>query len=117
MFKREIAQIVYGLVIIILSMTISCGDDTNNSSSSKKDAQVTNKYDGQAISSSDATSFSDGGISGDGTVITGDGGQVECYQDPKTHVEIINACTTAQSVDKTPFYPAKAPNGQLPALP
>jgi len=41
----------------------------------------------------------------------------ECYQDPKTHAEIINACTTAQFVDKTPFYPAKAPNGVLPALP
>jgi hypothetical protein len=54
----------------------------------------------------------------DGRVTPGSDAQApECYQDPKTHDEIINACTTAQFVDKTPFYPAKAPNGVLPALP
>jgi len=41
----------------------------------------------------------------------------ECYTNPMTHVEIINGCTTAQSVTKMPFYPAKAPNGMLPNLP
>jgi hypothetical protein len=62
----------------------------------------------------------DGGTkpSVDGQVKPGSDAQApECYQDPKTHAEIINACTTAQFVDKTPFYPAKAPNGVLPALP
>ncbi|HZS40505.1 MAG TPA: hypothetical protein VFF06_26920 [Polyangia bacterium] len=40
-----------------------------------------------------------------------------CYGMPTTHVQIINACTSAQSFDKTPFYPSLAPGGNLPPLP
>jgi hypothetical protein len=40
-----------------------------------------------------------------------------CSTNPMTHVELLNACTTADSVDKTPFYPTLAPNGELPPLP
>jgi hypothetical protein len=40
-----------------------------------------------------------------------------CVMNPMTHLELINACTTADSVDKTPQYPVLAPNGQLPPLP
>ncbi len=40
-----------------------------------------------------------------------------CVSNPLTSVELLNACTTADSVDKMPFYPSRAPNGQLPQLP
>jgi hypothetical protein len=40
-----------------------------------------------------------------------------CSTNPMTHLELINACTNADSVDKMPFYPTLAPNGQLPPLP
>jgi hypothetical protein len=40
-----------------------------------------------------------------------------CNATPMTHAELINACTPADSVDKMPFYPTLAPNGQLPPLP
>jgi hypothetical protein len=40
-----------------------------------------------------------------------------CANSPTTYVQIINACTTADSVNKMPFFPALAPNGQLPQLP
>jgi len=40
-----------------------------------------------------------------------------CSSTPTTSVELLNACTTADSVDKLPFYPTLAPNGQLPTLP
>jgi hypothetical protein len=40
-----------------------------------------------------------------------------CTTNPMTHVEIINACTNADFVDKMPYYPTLAPNGQLPPLP
>ncbi len=40
-----------------------------------------------------------------------------CFMNPTTHFELINACTTADFVDKMPFYPTLAPNGQLPPLP
>jgi hypothetical protein len=40
-----------------------------------------------------------------------------CSQNPMTHLELINACTGADFVDKMPYYPTLAPNGQLPPLP
>lgn len=40
-----------------------------------------------------------------------------CYPMPRTHLEIINACTTAQAVDKTPMTPLLKPDGTLPPLP
>ena len=40
-----------------------------------------------------------------------------CSMTPMTHIELLNACTNADSVDKTPFYPSLAQNGQLPPLP
>lgn len=49
-----------------------------------------------------------------------DGGadmSIECVKNPTKHVELINACTPAQSYDKKPFYPTLAPGGALPPLP
>jgi len=40
-----------------------------------------------------------------------------CSNDPMTHLELLNACSNADSVDKMPFYPTLAENGQLPPLP
>jgi hypothetical protein len=47
----------------------------------------------------------------------GDGGGRDCFENPQTHVEIINACTTATKVVKNPSLPALLPDGGLPALP
>jgi hypothetical protein len=55
-----------------------------------------------------------GDMGGGGSADMAGGG---CVANPMTHLEIINACTDSQSVDITPFYPAAAPNGVLPALP
>jgi hypothetical protein len=46
---------------------------------------------------------------------TGPGGCVSAT--PASDTDFLNACTTADSYDVTPFYPANAPNGALPALP
>jgi len=40
-----------------------------------------------------------------------------CITNPTTHEGLLNACTDAQSYEKTPFYPTLAPSGELPALP
>lgn len=40
-----------------------------------------------------------------------------CVDDPMTHVEIINACTTAMSVSKVAITPLLNPDGTLPPLP
>jgi hypothetical protein len=43
----------------------------------------------------------------------------QCVMNPMTDPDFLNSCAPAsvQSVDITPFYPALAPNGQLPSLP
>lgn len=40
-----------------------------------------------------------------------------CYANPQTHVALLNACTTAQSVDKQPVLPLLGGDGKLPPLP
>jgi hypothetical protein len=67
----------------------------------------------------------DGGSSGDGGMTTmdgatGDGGSIapdDCFMNPTTHFEIINACTDAARVDKKPLLPLLLADGGLPPLP
>lgn len=56
----------------------------------------------------------DGGSSGHRDLGATDLG---CYPNPQTHVEILNACTPAQAVDKTVTLPLLRPDGTLPPLP
>jgi hypothetical protein len=35
---------------------------------------------------------------------------------PASNEQFLNACSSAASVEISPFYPDKAPNGQLPPL-
>lgn len=56
----------------------------------------------------------------DGAVITptdgGDGGPTDCVQNPQTHEEIINGCTTATRITKNPTLPLLLPDGGLPPI-
>jgi hypothetical protein len=56
----------------------------------------------------------DMGPSPDMTTVSPDMG---CYGNPQTHVELLNACTNAQAVDKTPVTPLLNADGTLPPLP
>ncbi|HEX8951923.1 MAG TPA: hypothetical protein VF945_08760 [Polyangia bacterium] len=50
----------------------------------------------------------------------GDMGAGACVTNPTTSVELLNACTTAQSGDPAkdaPYFPSLAPGGMLPPLP
>ena len=40
-----------------------------------------------------------------------------CFENPQTHHEIINACTTAQKIYKDSHPPLINSDGTLPALP
>jgi hypothetical protein len=52
------------------------------------------------------------------TVDTGDTGEPEdCVRNPTTHLEIINACTTAVMIKKTPNLNGLNDDGSLPPLP
>lgn len=57
----------------------------------------------------------------DGSVIQpmqdgGDGGPTDCVQNPQTHEEIINGCTSATRVPKNPTLPLLLPDGALPVI-
>lgn len=49
--------------------------------------------------------------------LDGGGADASCFTDPQTHVEIINACTDAEKIYKTPNLPLLLPDGGLPPLP
>ena len=46
-----------------------------------------------------------------------DGGPTDCFTNPKTHFEIINACTNAVKITKNPTLPKLLADGGLPPLP
>ena len=45
------------------------------------------------------------------------GDDASCFENPQTHEEIINACTTAQKIYKDSHPPLLNPDGTLPDLP
>ena len=60
------------------------------------------------------------GAKGGGGDMGADMAQPACVQNPTTGVELLNACTTAQSGDPAkdaPYFPSLAPGGTLPPLP
>ncbi|HVY48793.1 MAG TPA: hypothetical protein VHB21_23050, partial [Minicystis sp.] len=42
------------------------------------------------------------------------GGAPDCFMHPTTYLEIINACTDAEKIDKHPVLPLLEPDGGLP---
>jgi hypothetical protein len=79
------------IVTILIALVAACGDEggTANPDAAAPDAGVT-----------DAP-----------------GPDASCFTNPQTHVEIINACTTAEKIDKQPVLPLLRPDGSLPPLP
>jgi len=41
----------------------------------------------------------------------------DCVTDPVTSAQLMNACTTAQRIEKHPVLPLRLPDGGLPPLP
>ncbi len=56
------------------------------------------------------------GMDGGGPTLP-DGAPSDCYLNPTTHLEIINACTDAVKISKNPTLPLLNPDGGLPPLP
>jgi hypothetical protein len=60
----------------------------------------------------------DGQTRKDAGVPTDAGGpDASCFTNPTTHLEIINACTTAQKIYKNTHPALEGSDGSLPALP
>lgn len=86
---------VLGLLGLAFAITLApaCGDD------------------GPPVNQDDARPPIDAAVDGAPTF------DASCFTDPQTHVEIINACTDAEKVYKTPNLPRSLPDGGLPPLP
>ncbi len=56
------------------------------------------------------------GMDGGGPTLP-DGAPSDCFMNPKTHFEIINACTDAVKITKNPTLPLQYPDGGLPPTP
>jgi hypothetical protein len=59
---------------------------------------------------------SDAGVSNPGNGVAEDGGSKDCFDNPKTHFEIVNACTNATRITKNPTLNKLLPDGGLPPL-
>ncbi len=68
---------------------------------------TSNKANSDARPTADAAPIPDAGV----------GPDAACFTNPQSHYEIINACTNAQSVDKTATLPLTLSDGGLPPLP
>lgn len=60
---------------------------------------------------------SGGSTTASGGASGGDAGADDCFENPQTHFEIINACTDAVKISKTPELQGLLPDGELPPLP
>lgn len=89
------------LVATFLLAATACGSD--GSSNDLPDART-----------ADARPPSVDGAAIDGAV---PGPDAACYDNPTTHFEIINGCTTATALDKDPVLPLRNPDGTLPEIP
>lgn len=83
----------------------ACDDQTPSDSGSNSSSS--------SASAAASSSSGEGGAGGAG----GSGGGMSCVSNPTTHVEIINACTDAEKIDKVVTLPLLEPDGSLPPLP
>jgi hypothetical protein len=88
-----------GVAALVLALC-ACGDDaTTMPASAHKDAGSTKHHDAGASAGKKPDAGAD------------------CVTHPETHVDIINACTDAEKVDKKPELPLLLRDGGLPPLP
>jgi hypothetical protein len=75
-------------------------------------------HDTPADSGTSPGNDSGGGGGGDGGGGGTDGATGDdCVKDPKTHEDLLNACTDAVKIDKQPKLPLMLADGGLPPLP
>ncbi len=99
---RPLVALLFSFAITAsIAGNLAACDDSNSVKESLPDASTADTSSG-GIDSGDL----DGG---------GDGPK-DCFDNPKTHFEIINACTTATKIPKNPTLSKLLPDGGLPPL-
>lgn len=103
--SRRFLAVLSALALASSTLYLAC-DDTN----AVKEPPVGADAGPQPGQDSGPITSDGGGDSG------GDGGPTDCFVNPKTHNEIINACTNAVRITKNPVLPKLLPDGGLPPL-
>ena len=98
------------MVALAASLLAACSDDKENGTPIFDAGRLPG--DG-AVSTPDASS-TDAGSLADAWVTPS---AADCFPASKTYLELINACTDAEKVDKTPVLPLLGADGGLPPLP
>jgi len=109
MDARKIAVVALVLGAMATAGIVACDDSSN----AVKEA-VTPTGDSGALPGTDGGGPMPGT---DGGPTLPDGAPSDCFMNPKTHFEIINACTDAVKITKNPTLPLQYPDGGLPPTP
>jgi hypothetical protein len=93
-----------------------------SASAASTDSADTNVAEADAGTTADGANTTDDVMTSSGpdeiSDTSGDTGEPEdCFRNPTTHLEIINACTTAVVIKKTPNLTGLNNDGSLPPLP
>ena len=109
MDARRMAVVALVLGAMASVGTVACDDSSNAVK------EVTPTGDSGALPGADSGGPMPGADGGGPTLP--DGAPSDCFMNPKTHFEIINACTDAVKITKNPTLPLLLPDGGLPPLP
>lgn len=105
--KKHIFSHVAVLGIVVAALAFVACDDSSN-------AVVENPDAGKSSSSSGQTTSGDAGPVKFDAGVDDAGQPKDCFDDPKTHFEIINACTNADKVVRTPKSSKILADGGVP---
>jgi hypothetical protein len=105
--RTKIAAVIALLTAAAMTTVVACDDSGSNA---VKEPSPGTDSGGPGVDSGGPQPGSDSGT-------LPDGAPSDCFTNPKTHFEIINACTDAVKITKNPTLPLLYPDGGLPPLP
>lgn len=110
MAARKLSLIIAGTIGSALVAFAACDDNGTAVKEPSPHASASSS------GSSGQGSTTSSGATSSGSTSGGDGGPGDCVQNPKTHLEIINACTDATGIAKNPTLSKLLAGGGLPPL-
>jgi hypothetical protein len=118
---RNIARLCVALISLSV---VACEGGSSSTSTTRDSGSADEPDDGGSSTTDERDAGVDGGVAEDHAAARredagseSDAEVPDCYADPKTYEEIINACTDAEKVDKQPILPRLLADGGLPDLP
>lgn len=106
--SRIIGLAVGGMLVASSLLYVACDDGTNTVKEPNPVPDTGTLPDGAPIPNTEAGLLPDGALP--------DGAPGDCFMNPTTHEQIINACTDAVRITKNPTLPLLLADGGLPPL-